>query len=105
MSHCLVLDATNERCFNTCLGNGGVSFGGTQTDSPPRDINGRNKKSIRDFPGSLVIKTLPSKARSIGLVPGWGAKIPHASWPKNKNKTPKNRNSNNFNKDFKDGPH
>ena len=31
---------------------------------------------------SLVVKTLPSKAGGSGLIPGWGDKIPHASWPK-----------------------
>ena len=35
-----------------------------------------------DFPGSQVVKTLPSKAGGTGLIPGWGAKIPHGSLPK-----------------------
>ena len=35
-----------------------------------------------DFPGSPVVKTSPSRAGSIS---GWGAKIPHASRPKNQN--------------------
>jgi len=26
-----------------------------------------------------AVKTLPSKAVGVGLTPGWGAKIPHAS--------------------------
>ena len=35
----------------------------------------------QDFPGGPVVKTLPSKE---GVwMPGWGAKIPHALWPKN----------------------
>ena len=25
--------------------------------------------------------TLPSNARGMDMIPGWGAKIPHASWP------------------------
>jgi len=25
---------------------------------------------------------LPSNAGDVGLIPGWGATIPHASWPK-----------------------
>ena len=37
----------------------------------------------RDFPGSPVIKTLPSNARGAGSIPGRATKIPHASWPKN----------------------
>ena len=38
-----------------------------------------------DFPSSLVVKTLLSVARGSGLVPGQGAQIPHASWPKPQN--------------------
>ena len=41
-----------------------------------------------DFPGSAMVKTLPSKAGGAGLIPGQGTKIPHASWLKNpKHKT------------------
>jgi len=36
-----------------------------------------------DFFGGPVVKTSPSNAKGIGLPFGWGAKIPHASWPKN----------------------
>ena len=32
-----------------------------------------------------MVKTSPSKARGEGTIPGWGAKIPHASWPKTQN--------------------
>ena len=35
-----------------------------------------------DFPGSPVVKTLPSNVGSAGLIPGWGNKITHDSWPK-----------------------
>ena len=35
-----------------------------------------------DFPGSPVVKTLPSNVESAGLIPGWGTKITHDSWPK-----------------------
>ena len=35
----------------------------------------------RDFPGSLVVQTLPSNATDAGSIPGQGAKIAHASWP------------------------
>ena len=38
-----------------------------------------------DFPGSPVVKILLSKAGAAGLITGWGAKIPYASWPKNQN--------------------
>ena len=40
----------------------------------------------RNFPGAPVAKTSPSNAGGTGLIPGWGARIPHASWQK-KNKT------------------
>ena len=36
----------------------------------------------RDFPGGPVVKTLPFNARGAGLIPGLGAKIPHALGPK-----------------------
>ena len=36
----------------------------------------------RDFPGGPVVKTSPSNAGDAGSIPGPGAKIPHASWPK-----------------------
>ena len=39
-----------------------------------------------------------------GLIPGRGAKIPHASLPKNQNIKQK-QYCNKFNKDFKNGPH
>ena len=57
-----------------------------------------------DFPGGSVVKTLPSDAGGAGSIPGQGAKIPHASWPKNQNIKPK-QYCNKFNKDFKNGPH
>jgi len=38
-----------------------------------------------DFLGDPMIKTLPSTAGGVGLIPGLGAKIPHVSWPRNKN--------------------
>ena len=42
-----------------------------------------------DFPGGPVVKTSPSSAGGeVGWIPGQGAKIPHASGPKNqKHKT------------------
>ena len=35
-----------------------------------------------DFPGGPEVKNLFSKAGDVGLIPGWGTKIPHA--PKTK---------------------
>ena len=43
------------------------------------------KHNYRDFPAGPVVKTLPSNAGGAGLIPSWGAKIPHAWWPKTKN--------------------
>ena len=40
----------------------------------------------QDFPGGPVVKTLPSNAEGVGLIPGWAAKIPHASQTKTKTK-------------------
>ena len=37
----------------------------------------------RDFSGSLVVKTLPSSVGDTGLIPGQGAKIPHAAEQQN----------------------
>ena len=60
---------------------------------------------MRDFPGGPVVKTLPSSARGVGLIPGWGAKIPHVSSPKDQNIRQK-QYCNKFNKDLKkNGPH
>ena len=39
---------------------------------------------MRDFPGGLVVKTLPSNAGNKGSIPGWGAMSPHVLWPKSK---------------------
>ena len=37
----------------------------------------------REFPGGPVVKTSLSNVAGKGLIPGWGVKILHASWPKN----------------------
>ena len=37
------------------------------------------------FPGCSVVKTSPSNEESMGLIPGRGSMIPHASRPKNLN--------------------
>ena len=55
---------------------------------------------MRDFSGSPAVKTLSSHAADAGSIPGQGAKIPHTSWPKNKNIKQKEY-CNKFNKDFK----
>ena len=38
---------------------------------------------MEGLPWGPVVKTSPSSAGGVGLIPGWGAKIPHASWSKN----------------------
>ena len=58
----------------------------------------------RDFPFGPVVETLPSSVGSEGSIPGLGAKIPHASRPKNQNIKQK-QSCNKSNKDFKNGPH
>ena len=59
---------------------------------------------MRDFPGGPVVWTLPSITGDAGLIPGQGAKIPHASQPKNQNIKQKCY-CKTFNKDFKNDPH
>ena len=34
-----------------------------------------------------MVKTSPSNTGGVGSIPGQGAKIPHASWPKNQNRS------------------
>ena len=46
-----------------------------------------------------MVKTSPSNAGGAGLIPGQGAKIPHASGPKNQ-KIKQKQYCNKFNKDF-----
>ena len=41
--------------------------------------------TVRDFPGGPLVDTSSSHARGAGLIPGQGAKIPHALWPKHQN--------------------
>ena len=56
------------------------------------------------FPGSPLVKTLPSNAEGEGSIPGQGAKISQALQPKKQN-TKWKQYSNKFNKDFKNSPH
>ena len=55
---------------------------------------------MKDFSGSPAVKTLPFHAAGAGSIPGQGAKIPHTTWPINKNIKQKEY-CNKFNKDFK----
>ena len=36
--------------------------------------------SMRDFPGSPVVKTQGLHCRDMGINPGQGTEIPHAAW-------------------------
>ena len=59
-----------------------------------------------DFPGSPVVKILPSDAGGMGSTLGEGAKIPRASCPPPPQKEHKEKQyCNKFNKNFKNGPH
>ena len=40
------------------------------------------KSEIKGFPDGPVVKTSPSKAGGVSLIPGQGIKIPNASEPK-----------------------
>lgn len=55
----------------------------------------------RDVPGGPMARTSLSNAGDASLIHGWGARIPHASWPKHKNI---NQYCYKFNKDFFKGP-
>ena len=66
-------------------------------------IRTKYKENSRDFPGGPMVKTSSSKAGGEGSIPGRGAKIPHALWPKKQNIKQK-QYCNKFNKDFKNGP-
>ena len=52
-----------------------------------------------------MVKTTPFNAAGAGSIPGRGAEISHALWPKNQNIKQKQYCNNKFNKDFKNGPH
>ena len=52
-----------------------------------------------NFPDGPVVKT--SNAGGAGSISGWGAKIPHALWPKNQNIKQKKQYCNKFNKKLK----
>ena len=62
------------------------------------------KIQSRDFPSGPAVKTLPSNAKGMGLIPGWGPKIPHALGPKHQNMKQK-QYCNTSNKDFLNDPH
>ena len=71
---------------------------------PPPHITVVKSADSRTSLAVQWLKTLPSNAGSTGSIPGWGAKIPHALWPKNQN-IKRKQCCNKFNKDFKNSPH
>ena len=56
-------------------------------------------EAVEGFPGGPLVKNSPSSAGGVGLIPGRGAKLLHALWPKNQNMKQKPY-CNKFNKDF-----
>ena len=42
------------------------------------------ENKLTGLPGSPVVRTSPSNAGGLGSIPSQGAKIPNASWPKNR---------------------
>ena len=56
---------------------------------------------LDDFPYGPV----PSNTGAVGSVPGWDAKILHASWPKIQNINHRSNITTKPNKDFLNGPH
>ena len=40
----------------------------------------KNELHYREFPGSLVVRTLCCHCHGLGSIPGWGTKIPQATW-------------------------
>ena len=50
-----------------------------------------------------MVKILLSNAGGVGLIPGRGAKLPHASWSIKKQDIKQKQYYHEFNKDFKNG--
>ena len=52
----------------------------------------KEKELWRDFPSGPVVKTLPSNAGGMDLVPGQGIKVPHPTGCNQKLKSKQNTN-------------
>ena len=51
--------------------------------------------SLLPFPGGPMVKSSPSNAAGLGLIPDQGAEMPQTSWPKTQNiKKKKKKGSN-----------
>ena len=89
----LFVEGFSEHCVIFCISMGkGKCRGGEWKEQRLWDL--------WDFPGGPVVKTLPFNAGSVGSIPGWEAKTPHTSWPKN---IKQNQHCDKFNEDFKNG--
>ena len=60
---------------------------------------------VYHFPGGPMVKSSPSNAAGLGLIPDQGAEMPQTSWPKTQNikkkKKKRKQYCNKFNKDKK----
>ena len=54
-----------------------------QKDSISQNLRYSDIYLRMDMHGSKAVKTLIFNVGCVGSIPGWEAKIPHASWPKN----------------------
>ena len=63
-----------------------LAFELCRTSSTILNCSSKNYCQFCHFPGGSVVKTSSSNAGGAGLIPGWGAKIPHTSWQKKKKK-------------------
>ena len=70
----------------------------------PIEMGALKKETTGDFPGSPVVKTLPSSAGGMRSIPGQGAKMTHILWPKIQ-RIKQKQYSSKFNEDFKNHPH
>ena len=62
-------------------------------------------KAPRNFPAGPVVTDPSCNAEDMGLIPGQGSKIPHASGPKNQKIIKQKQYRNKYTKDFENGPH
>ena len=49
---------------------------------------------VYHFPGGPMVKSSPSNAAGLGLIPDQGAEMPQTSWPKTQNIKKKKKGSN-----------
>ena len=82
---CLFTDLTNVHWRCRCMGD--IMKQLRQKLLPSTELilysrkTDNRKEVLEDFPGDPVVKNPLSNVVDMGLIPGWGAKIPHASGP------------------------